>query len=114
MLQVYNRTKLSGLVCLTSLITLVIVAMTTDPSSSAALIVLFLILLLAALIGGGFRWIAWRGSGAASRYKAVIFGVAVTLVVMFRSTHSLSSTDVIILLLSVSGLSFYINRRLNS
>lgn len=96
-----------------SFLCLALIALLTDPVTSVVYIILFFGALFIFLLSFGYLLVHLR-KGAVSmrnRYRIFIFSVFLIVLLMFRSSQSLSVIDVLILILITLGMAFYSSRR---
>ena len=86
-------------------------ASVTNPSKQIASIIIFFIFLLVFLVSLS-SWLSLRlQKPRAFRRKMIIGGIFITLALMFNSAGSLTLIDALILLLTMTGLGLYFDRR---
>jgi sugar phosphate permease len=105
MIMFNSRRRLSGLLALASLLSLVLLMSLTNPIDNIIYSVFF--------FGLGLFMVRLQTGEASlrNRYRVIALSLILLILVMFRSAQSLSWVDGIILILIGFGLVFYISRR---
>lgn len=111
-LTVNRLQKLPVLIMTGSFCGLLVLALLTNPINQVGVIFVFFCLVLTFFISLGLVLTGKsKNSLTKRRYKITMLSIFVVILLMFRSTQSLGLTDVTILILTVSGLFFYISRK---
>jgi hypothetical protein len=108
-----SHTKLSGSLCLFSLLALIILMSLTNPVDNIIYAAAFFGLALIFLLSLGYFTVRLQTGevNAKNGYRVVASSLILLILVMFLSAQSLSWVDGIILVLIGFGLVFYISRR---
>jgi uncharacterized membrane protein len=108
-----SHTRLSGILCLFSLIVLIVLMSLTNPVDNIIYTVAFFGLALVFLLSFGHFMVRLQTGeiNAKNRYRVVASSLILLILAMFLSAQSLSWVDGIILVLIGFGLVFYISRR---
>jgi uncharacterized membrane protein YbaN (DUF454 family) len=110
--NIREKAKWPAIATLASLIFLLVFVATTNPLNNVSYIIIFFVGLLAFLLSfGSFVVSVQPGPAGRNRYKVMILSLFIIILLMFRSSQSLSLVDGLVLVLIIFGLWFYIDRR---
>lgn len=108
-----SRLFISSFFSITSLISLILLSLLTNPLVNVSVAIIFYVILLVFLISFG-HWLVTLISGRVtknSRPRIIIVSVILVILLMFRSSGSLSWVDLVVLALLGFGWLFYSSRR---
>ncbi len=108
-----RRLRLSGLLALVSFAGIAILMTATSPVNNILYAAIFFGLALVFLISLGYFLVRLQTGEVSSknRYRIVALTLVLLILLMFRSSQSLSWVDGVILVLIGFGLVFYISKR---
>lgn len=107
------QVKLPAVIFAGSFLCLMCVALLFSAAGNVILIAIFFVLILSILISGGLTLGGLAGPvGPRSRQAIIVVSIFTVILLMFRSAHSLGVVDLLILVLTTAGISFYLRRRL--
>lgn len=109
-----KKVKLPALYASGSFLCLLVLMAATTPGQNIIFSAVFFVLLLIFLISLGYL-LSFKGSGVERRrYRVVIVSLFIVIALMFTSSQSFDWVDGLILILTVVGFIFYVDRRFTS